>query len=495
MTGAPPAVALGVRGVRKAYPGGYALDGLDLDVAPGEIHGLVGGNGSGKSTLLRVLAGVTRADAGTVATPRGHRPVARWSPRLAAAAGLRFVHQDPGLFDPLSVAENLALATGFPTGPLGRIRRRALHEAAAQALRGYGLAVPPATPVGRLAPGPRTWVAVIRAVRSLDPAGGGVLCLDEPTAALPAADVRRLHAELRRCAGAGHAVVYVSHRLDEVLALADRVSVLRDGRLVTTAAAARLTGDALVTLMSGRTPVPAAPGSGPGQPGEVVLECAGLAGGPLRGVDLRVRRGEVLGVAGRLGCGRSTLLRMLFGAYPVAAGEIRLAGRPVRWRSPRQAMRAGVAYVPEQREAEGIFPGLSIRYNLVAAGPMGGAGPQPAPGPGELDTGGPDAGELDAGGVDERAAVDTLSGGNQQKVLLARWLRRRPPLLLLDEPTRGVDAATRTAIHARIRRAAGEGAAVVVVAGDRAELDRVCDRVVVLSDGRIEAGHVAAAHR
>jgi ribose transport system ATP-binding protein len=480
-----PAV-LAVRDISKTYPGLRALHGVDLEVAAGEIHGLVGGNGSGKSTLLRVLAGVTVADPGGTIEAAGRRyPVRRWSPGAAAAAGLRFVHQDPGLFPALSVAENLALGGDHPTGALGRIRWRRLYTEAAQRLAEYGLSVPVRTPVARLAPGERTWLAIVRAVQGLRPVGGGLLCLDEPTAALPAEDVARLFAELRGYAAAGHAVVYVSHRLDEVLALADRVTVLRDGRRVATGAAADLTERSLIAMISGSPGRGSAPPPVPPVDRPLGIECTALAGGPLRGVSLHVNAGEVVGVAGPLGSGRSTLLRMLFGAYPVAAGQIRLAGKRVHWRSPAQAMQAGVAYVPERREADGIFRGLTVRFNLTAADLR-----RYAPVRARRRERGAAAESVAHFAIatpDDRRPVETLSGGNQQKVLLARWLRRHPRVLLLDEPTRGVDAATRAVIYSRILQARQAGTAILLVASDLAELAAVCDRIALLHDGRVAA--------
>jgi len=482
------APALRVRSLSKAYSGVLALDGLDLDVRAGEVHALLGGNGSGKSTAIKILAGVVTAEPGGLIEAGGREARSdQWSPSAAHAAGLRFVHQQPAVFPALTIAENLALGAGFPTGPGGRIRWSVLHKRTAELLAEYHIPASPRTPLGALRAVDRSRVAIIRALQDRDEAGHGVLVLDEPTAALPGPEVEQLLDALRAYAAAGQTIMYVSHRLDEALSVADRVTVLRDGRKVATVSTAGLTESALIELIVGRPIDRLFPEVSQDAHDEGALSLRGVHGGPLHGVDLSVRKGEVLGVAGLLGSGRSELLRMIFGAYPMLAGSLAIDGQPYRPTSPSAAMDAGIAYVPEDRQADALFHAASVRHNL-SAGQDGryfrhllfrhGA---------ERRDSARSISEFLIRAQSDRQPVQTLSGGNQQKVVLARWLRQRPRLLLLDEPTQGVDVAARSEIYQLVRRATAAGSSVLLVASEMEELAHVCDRVAVLKGGRIAA--------
>jgi ribose transport system ATP-binding protein len=476
---------LSVARLSKTYPGTRALIDVDFDIRGGEVHALLGGNGSGKSTLIKVLAGVEEADPGGSIMAGGRTLAAdQWSPKLAHAAGLRFVHQAPALFPALTVAENIALGHGFPM-VMGHIDWGRLNRRTSELLERYHVVAAPQTPVGALRAADRTRVAIIRALQDQDDADTGVLVLDEPTAALPDKEVDGLLATLRRYADAGQAILYVTHRLDEVLRIADRVTVLRDGQRVATVDAAGLTGARLVELIVGRPLDRVYPETSDAPELEVALEITGLCGGPLRGVDLRVHRGEVLGVAGLLGSGRTELLRMLFGAYPVDAGSISLGGRRVSFRDPAAAMRAGVAYVPEDRQADATFSSLSVRQNLSAARVGDYFVTLRLRHRWERRDALASMRDFYISAASDSQPLATISGGNQQKVVLARWLRRDPQLLLLDEPTQGVDINARAEIYALIRRASSAGMAVILVANDFEELARASDRVAVLHDGRI----------
>jgi ribose transport system ATP-binding protein len=487
----PPATAtsvLRVSNLSKAYNGILALDGVDLDVRPGEVHALLGGNGSGKSTLIKVLAGVVEAEPGAV-LQLGDRTedLGSWNSDKAYAAGLRFVHQQPAVFSDLSIAENIAFGTTFPKGRGGKIDWKALNARTAELLARFGVAAAPTTPLGALRAADRTRVAIIRAVQDREDADSGVLVLDEPTAALPASEVELLLDSLRRYAEAGQTILYISHRLDEVLSVADRVTVLRDGKKVATVDAAGLTEGDLVELIVGRPLDRMFPEPTDAPDADVVLSARGLCGGPLTDVSFDLHRGEVLGLAGLLGSGRSELLRMLFGAYPVSAGTVTLGGREVRFATPSAAMAAGMAYVPEERQADALFQGNSVRHNLSA-------GDARAYFSRLLFR--HDAEKRDSAdsiekfpirvGVDTQP-VETLSGGNAQKVVLARWLRRQPSVLLLDEPTQGVDIGARAEIYALVRQATRAGTSVLLVASDPEEMAHACDRVIVLRSGRIAA--------
>ncbi|WP_214404293.1 sugar ABC transporter ATP-binding protein [Pseudonocardia lacus] len=495
-TGAP---ALRVTGLSKTFPGTRALDGVSIEVEPGHVHALLGGNGSGKSTLIKVLAGVHRGDPGGELAV-GDAVVAsdRTSPTWARAAGVHFVHQDPGVFPTMTVAENMAIGRGFETSRAGAIRWKALRRRTVGLLERFQIRATPDTPVGLLRPADRTMVAIARALQDQEGEHEGVLVLDEPTASLPASEVDVLLAAIRRYAVAGQTIVFVTHRLDEVIAIADRVSVLRDGRHVGTVDVAGRTESDLVEMIFGRPLDEVLPETEPAGARERALEVRGLVAGPLRGVDLVLGRGEVLGVAGLLGSGRTELLTAIFGAMPIAAGEVLLDGRPVRFASVDQAMDAGLGYIPEDRAAEAAFPEMSLRENLSAGqvrrywrGLRHRHGAEAADARGSIAEYG-----IRASG--DQQPFSTLSGGNQQKAVLARWLRRTPRVLLLDEPTQGVDVSARAEIYAVVRAAVERGTSVIVVTSDFEELARVCDRVVVLAGGRIVAelsGTEMAPHR
>ena len=483
---APVTSVLRVSNLSKAYNGVLALDGVDLDIRPGEVHALLGGNGSGKSTLIKVLAGVVDAEPGAV-MHLGEEEVSLsgWTSDKAYAAGLRFVHQQPAVFSDLSIAENIAFGTTFPKGRTGKIDWKALNRRTADLLELFGVDAAPTTPLGTLRAADRTRVAIIRAVQDREDATSGVLVLDEPTAALPASEVEHLVESLRRYAASGQTILYISHRLDEVLSVADRVTVLRDGKKVATVEAEGLTEGDLVELIVGRPLDRMFPEPTDAPDNDVVLSVRNLAGGPLKDVSFDLHRGEVLGVAGLLGAGAAALLRMLFGAHPVTSGTITLDGRDVRFAAPSDAMDARMAYVPEERQADALFQGQSVRHNMTA-------GDARSYFSGLLFK--HDREKADSASAvrdflirvaSDKQPVETLSGGNAQKVVLARWLRRKPSVLLLDEPTQGVDIAARSEIYTLVREATRRGTSVLLVASDPEELVHACDRVLVLRDGRI----------
>lgn len=473
-------------GISKRFGTVTALAGVDLEVRRGEIHALLGGNGSGKSTLIKILAGVYKARRGGSIEIGGQRwPTESFNPHHAKAAGLHFVHQSLGVFPDLSVSENLSIGRGYEAGASVGIRWRRVAERARRLVERYHLNAAPETPLRQLRLADQSIVAIARALQDQEEESSGILVLDEPTAALPRAEVEALFETLRRYAAAGQTIVFVSHRLDEVRSLADRVSVLRDGRLVATRAVAETTHDDLIEMMFSRF-VDCRPRGTAIEGRPVAVDVRHLSGGPLKDVNLQVGVGEVVGIAGLVGSGRTELLHSICGVMP-CEGEVILEGQPAKFSSPRQAIRAGVALVPENRAADSAFPMLDLRENLI-----GGA-------VGDFWRG------LRLSHKEERAEAErlihhydirprvaeqtfaTLSGGNQQKAIMARWLRSSPRLLLLDEPTQGVDVGARAGIHDVIRRAAADGAAVLVVSSDLEELVEVCDRAVVLSDGRIVA--------
>jgi ribose transport system ATP-binding protein len=477
---------LRVERVSKAFGATQALDDVSFELKRGSIHALLGGNGSGKSTLIKLIAGVEAADAGQLEV-RGERHELRsMTPARAREAGLHFVHQQRTTFPQLTVTENLAIGRGFDTGAGGRIEWRRARRRAAAVLERFRIDAHPDQELGELGPATQTMVAIARALQDQDDDADGVLLLDEPTAALPAPEASLLLGALRRYADAGQAIVYVTHRLEEVFAVADRATLLRDGRVVDTVEPSQLDHESLVELIMGRTVEQIERLRGRPE-GRTILEARRISAGPLSPLDIDLRAGEIVGLAGLIGSGRSTLLRALFGVRPLESGEIRIDGEPRRIDSPPEAMAAGLAYVPEDRQADAAFPELSVGENLSL-------------------TVIPDywhRGMLnrrrehrDALGLfdsflitaeSDGAPLRSLSGGNQQKVVLARWLRRQPRILLLDEPTQGVDVGARAEIYELVHRAVADGAAALVASSDFEELARVCDRVIVLRKGRAVA--------
>jgi ribose transport system ATP-binding protein len=483
-----PAAALSVHDLTKRYGPVTALDDVALEVAPGSIHALIGANGSGKSTLIRVVAGVERGEVGGVISVGGRRLAAEViTPHDAEQAGVRVVHQGATTFPDLSVAENIGLGAGarLPTRWGGSIRWRAARAAAADGLRQLGVDVAPAARVGDLSPAVQTLVAVARALIDVETGDTEhkVVILDEPTAALPAREVATLLGGLRGLADAGHAVVLVTHRLDEVTRAADEATVLRDARRVATFRVGSVPPADVVTMITGR-----AEREDDRSVGEIdrpaLLKVSDVSVGRVRAVSFEVREGEIVGIAGLLGAGRSTLLEALFGARRLDRGTVHVGEDPLDLRSPARAMAAGVALVPEQRE-RAIFPGQSLNENLSIADLT------PFWRRGRVDRRaerGAAADDVATFGIvagSTGAAASTLSGGNQQKAVLARWLRRHPRVLLLDEPTLGVDVGARAEIHALIRRYVAGGRAVLCVSSEVEELCALCDRILVLDGGRL----------
>ena len=481
-----------VRNLSKHFGANIALERVSLELANGEVRALLGGNGSGKSTLIKILAGVHTGEAGgRIAVGENEIEADHITPAWSRAAGLSFVHQDLGLFDPMTVAENLFAGGGY-LRRRGAVDWRAMRRSAQATLDELGINVRADVPLARLRPADRTLVAIARALHGRESFHDGVLVLDEPTARLPEPEVELLLAALRSYAEQGQAILYVSHRLEEVFALAHSATVLRDGRVVTSQALAGLDEQQLIAMIVGRALAETAAVRNRPPTRTPMLQLRGVSAGPVRDVSLEVGRGEVLGVAGLVGSGRTSLLEAIYGAVPIQAGTMHLNGVEVARHSIASAIKAGLSYVPEDRATQGAFLSLGVPENLSAADP------------------GRYVRKLifrhraersDAVRVVAKFAIRTpavtaplamLSGGNQQKTMLARWLQRTPKVLLLDEPTQGVDVGARADIYAQIRGAAREGASAIVVSSDFDELLLLADRVLVLVDGRV-AGSAATA--
>ena len=481
---AVPAPALHLSGLSKAFGATQALDDVSFTVEPGTIHALLGGNGSGKSTLIKILAGVVKADRGEVSCAGTVYDAVDLSPRVAQSAGLHFVHQQNSTFPTMTVAENLAIGRGFETGSLGTIKTRAMKQKAREVLARFDVDCDPDQRLSTLSPAARTVVAIARALQDQEGASSGILVLDEPTAALPKSEVRLLLDALQRFARAGQSILYVTHRLEEVVLLADRVTVLRDGRLAATLE--HFDHRSLTNAIMGREMTELEPPDRAHMDDVPVLEVDDLVSGPVRGASFTLYEKEVLGLAGILGSGRSTLLRTVFAATKHESGTISLRGRRLELRHPAQAVKAGIGFIPEDRRGEAAFESLEVFENIFPANLKrfwrrgrldGGLERRKARG---LMT------SFLVKASSERALFSSLSGGNQQKAILARWLSNDPQVILLDEPTQGVDIGAKVEIWKCVREAVDD-AAVLVVSSDFEELASVCDRVLVLRDGVIVA--------
>jgi ribose transport system ATP-binding protein len=480
------AQALHVDGVAKSFSGKTVLHPFDLRIASGEIHALLGQNGSGKSTLIKVLSGFHLPDPGGTCLVNGE-PLTYGSADAAHRLGLRFVHQELGLIDTSSILDNLMFGRGFPTR-FGTIRDKTATHQCAEALRAVGLDVDPHALVATLTPAQRTGVAVARALFGGDEPAT-VLVLDEPTATLPTEEVNHLHATLRHAVARGVAILYVTHYLDEVYQLADRVSVLRDGHLVVTSPVGDIKRQTLVHHLIGgelegvRREIGQADHTAAS--GDATLSVRDLYADPIRGVSLTATTGEIVGVYGLTGSGRESLLSVIFGATPRESGEVHLSGKPVRGR-PDRAIAAGIGYLPPDRKTSGGFMLLSAAENLT----LPNLKPFWARGwlSGRAET--VEAREWfdrlqvrPSDGI--RLPLGSFSGGNQQKVLFGKWLRLAPKVLLLDEPTQGVDVGAKAELHRQIINAGAAGAIVVISSSDVEELATLCDRVLIMREGRV----------
>ncbi len=477
MTDAYRPTILSVRSITKDFPGLRALDHVSMQVRAGEILALLGQNGSGKSTLVKVLAGLYTPDSGEVTVHRKSSD---------ASEVLHFIHQDLGLIEGLSTVENLAIGRR-QAAPLRPLRHGLERDHAVALIARFGADFDVRKQIGRLTPAQRSIVAIARAMDGwTDP--HGVLVLDEPTAALHGEEVGVLFTAVREAARAGAGVIFISHRLDEVLELADRVVVLRDGQLVADEAVPGLSTDRLAELIVGRrlTTGHQVQQRAAGHKDLPTLSVRGLSSGTLRPLDLEIWPGEVVGVAGSLGSGREELAGLIFGALPRQGGHVSVAGEPVPGSAPRESIRAGIAFVPADRHAQGAVMTHDVVDNIMLT-----------------DLRSIAVGRIHLSKQTEFAEAQTwaervgvapnlprrplrlFSGGNQQKVVVARWLRTRPTVLMLDEPTQGVDVGSSESIRALVLNAARHGAAVLVSSSDNADLLRMCSRVLILRDGAV----------
>lgn len=472
-----PESLLRVHRLSKTFPGLKALDDVALGVGSGEIVALVGQNGSGKSTLVKILAGVEQADPGGEVV-------------LAGAGGgghvssLHFIHQDLGLVGSLSTVENLDLDRKLGRQALLPVPVRRERRQAEALIAGFGGSFDVSAPVDSLTAAERTIVAIARALDGWEH-DRNVLVLDEPTASLHGDEVQKLFGAVRGVAARGAGVVFISHRLDEVIDLADRVVALRDGKLIADVPRGGFDHDDLVEMIAGHA---AASGSGDAArtAGAPVLRARGIVGATIRSLDLDLRAGEIVGVSGVLGSGREHVAQVVFGGASGDVAELEVDGRAVERLDPRRAIAAGVAYVPGDRRRLGAVMQMSARENLTL-NRIGGRSRFRLDQHEERREMQRWIEALDVRPAEPERPLELFSGGNQQKIVLAKWLRNDPKVLLLDEPTQGVDVGAKAGIYQLILRAAAAGAGVLVCSSDTKELAQLCDRVLVMRDGTLVA--------
>ena len=458
---------LRVDGVRKHFDGVQALRGAFFSLAAGEVHALMGENGAGKSTLAKIAAGSVRADAGQIFLEG--KPVEIRNPLDARALGIGIIYQELDLFPNLSVAENIAI--GRP------VKFRDLARFAQPFLENVGLAVDPATMLGSLRPGEMQMVAIARALAS----NARILFMDEPTSSLFDDAVERLFRLIKELKQRGVAIVYVSHRMDEIFRICDRATVLRDGATVGTRAISETSAEELIRMMVGRDLATLDQRS---LAGSLLLSVSNLSTKKLQNISFELRKGEVLGIAGLVGAGRSEIGAALFGLDRVLSGTIRLNGREIRPQSPSDAMRLGIALVPEDRKHEGLMMQMSVTENAVLGrGAKFGFVNRRE----EASALNPVFRALALKTASADARVSTLSGGNQQKVLLARCLLANPEVLFLDDPTRGIDIGAKREIYVIIEKLSAEGKGVIFVSSELPELLRCSHRILVMREGRATA--------
>jgi ABC-type sugar transport system ATPase subunit len=478
------ALLLQVSGITKQFPGTLALDNMQLELLEGEIHAVMGENGAGKSTLMKILSGVHSADAGQILLDG--LPISPACPRDALMLGIGIVYQELSMVPTLTVAENI-FPGHLPTNILGMVNYRQLFQNAAGVLENMNVHVDPRALVETLSMANQQLIEISKALSS----NCRVLILDEPTSALTDTEAEHLLRLLRRLASEGMSILYISHKINEIFTLADRVTVLRDGRYIGTEKISDVTPDQIIRMMVGRELGTMYPEKS-SKSGSVLLEVQNLRlPGTTARSSFKLYQGEILGFAGLIGSGRSELARTIFGAEPKAEGKILLNGTPIDFRSPQEAIRHGMGYLPEDRKAAGLFLDMSVRLNIEAAVIS------------EVSVNGFLALTKEKALAEEyveRLAISTagieqevrrLSGGNQQKTLVAKWLSIKPKILIVDEPTRGIDVGAKKEIHFLLRRLAESGVGVIMISSELPEILGMSDRILVMHEGGIVAEYDA----
>lgn len=472
-------VLLRAANITKSYAGAQALKSAQFELRAGEVHALIGENGAGKSTLIKIITGAVEADSGEIEL--NGQPITRTSPRLAKSLGIAAIYQQPALFPELTVAENIAL--GFePTGLWKRINWNVRHSRARDLLDQVGARIDPAAVAGDLTMPQQQLVEIARALG----ADAKVLIMDEPTASLSEEDTRNLFNVIRKLRAQGVGLIYISHRLEELALIADRVTVLRDGSTIDTRLMSEVDRHELIRLMVGRELSAVFP-KRTVELGETVLELRHLSSSAagVSDINLVVRAGEIVGVAGLVGAGRTELARTIFGLTPADAGELLLRGKVIRINSPAEAIERGIAYLPEDRRRHGVILEMAISANIGLASLNNLSRFGAMDFRREKEIAANYARQLSIKTPAIFSTVATLSGGNQQKVALSRWLAIKPSVLILDEPTQGIDVGAKSEIHALMTELATEGAAILMISSELPEILGMSDRIAVMRNGTV----------
>lgn len=471
---------LEVTGVTKRFPGVLALNDVSMSVHAGSVHALMGENGAGKSTLIKILAGAYGKDAGTITI--GGQVADIRSPRDALDLGIKVVFQEISLIPEFSVAENIALED-LPVGRLGSVNWRRVRREAADLFDRVGFAIDPNARTGDLPISQQQMVEIARAVSQQ----ARIVVMDEPTSSLTPTEIKLLFDVIKRLTDMGMAVIYVSHKLEEVFEIADTVTVLRDGNLISTLPIEDHTNSSLIEHMVGRKIEDLYPRKRTNEVGDAILQVDGLSNAKLRDVSLTARAGEVLGFFGLMGAGRTELAKAIVGYDPVQSGTVRIDGSELRPRNPARAVDLGVGLLTEDRKEEGLVLGMSVMHNmsLASLGQLSHAGFIDDREERKQSQDYVDRFRVRTPGLDR--LIRDLSGGNQQKVLLSRWLMRGLKVIILDEPTRGIDIGAKTEIFALIDQLASEGLAVLLMTSEMPELLGLSDRIMVMAEGRVTA--------
>ncbi len=482
--------SLEMKGISKSFPGVKALDAVTLNVRPGTVHALMGENGAGKSTLMKVLFGIYKPDAGEILL--NGAPVSMASPKAALELGIAMIHQELHPVRDRSVMENVWLGR-FPTvgyGPFHWVSHQKMLEQTQSLFKELGITVNPEVLIGKLSVSEIQSIEIAKAVSYRSK----IIIMDEPTSSLTGAESERLFAVIKSLIKGGVSVIYISHKMEEILRIADDVSIMRDGCMMGTWPAADLTIDLIISRMVGRDLTQRFPPKD--RPiGAVYMQVKGVnsrSSRSIKDMSFDLKRGEILGIGGLMGAQRTELIETLFGLRPMASGSITIDGKAVAIRSPQDAIRNKMALLTEDRRATGIFPSLSVLENIVVAKQKAYVGPfgliKEAPRIVDADKGVKDL-RVKTPGLS--TPIRNLSGGNQQKVLLARWLLIQPSVLLLDEPTRGIDVGAKAEIYTLIDALARQGRSVIVISSEMPELMGLSDRILVMCEGRL-AGIVSA---
>ncbi|MEI6385685.1 MAG: sugar ABC transporter ATP-binding protein [Spirochaetota bacterium] len=472
---------LEMRGIRKAFPGVQALDGVSFDLRVGEVHALVGENGAGKSTLMKILSGVYQPDGGEIVL--GGTTVSIANPRYAQELGIAIVHQELSLFQNLTVAENIFSGNMPSTGPLGLEDRGKANRIAKEILARFDLPIDPSTPVASLSIGQQQVVEICKALSQK----ACLVILDEPTSSLTDHETELLFKTIRQLADEKIPVVYISHRLEEISHIADRVTVLRDGQLVGSRIVGEIDLGTIVRMMVGRNlELGSLYGTGEIQREAVLLQVEGLCcAGRFEDVSFDLRSGEILGMAGLVGAGRTDVALAIFGALATTGGTVLFEGKARAIRSPHEAVTAGIAYLPENRGLDGIFHSLSIRENISVTSLDDYARFGILDRRRETKAAQDFVDRLNIQLTGLEKAVSNLSGGNQQKVILGRWLAIHPKLLIVDEPTKGIDIGAKQEIYLLLHKLAQEGVGIIMISSEMPEVLGLSDRILVMHEGRL----------